>query len=44
MLVGAHRSFAVPSGPVAQKPEAHSALSVQAVPRAGRAQTPPTTL
>jgi hypothetical protein len=33
MPVGAHRSLAVPVGPVAQKPEAHSALSVQAVPR-----------
>jgi hypothetical protein len=32
MLVGAHRSFAVPSGPVAQKPVAHSALAVQAAP------------
>jgi hypothetical protein len=32
MPVGAHRSLAVPVGPVAQKPEAHSALSVQAVP------------
>ena len=32
MPVGAHRSLAVPVGPVAQKPEAHSALAVQEAP------------
>ena len=32
MPVGAQRSLAVPVGPVAQKPEAHSALAVQAAP------------
>jgi hypothetical protein len=41
--VGAHRSLAVPVGPVAQKPEAHWALSVQAAPRLPM-QAPATTL
>jgi len=31
--VGAQRSFDVPSGPVAQKPEEHSMFAVQEVPR-----------
>ena len=32
MPIGAQRSLAVPVGPVAQLPEAHSVLSVQEVP------------
>jgi hypothetical protein len=32
MPVGAHRSLAVPVGPVAQLPLAHSMLAVQEVP------------
>jgi hypothetical protein len=41
--VGAQRSFDVPVGSVAQKPEAHSALAVQAAPRLPM-QAPATTV
>jgi hypothetical protein len=36
MPIGAHRSFTVPTGPVAQNPESHEALNEQGAPSGRR--------